>query len=66
MIQLLFTVLANVLIFIIFKHFQHYRVDTFQAIVVNYLFFFWYLFLSHPERRLCYYFNIQYKEYTSL
>ncbi len=37
MIYILLTVLANALIFVIFKKYNHYRVDTFQAIVFNYL-----------------------------
>ena len=37
MIYLLCSIIASTLIFIIFKLFDHYRVNTLQAIIVNYL-----------------------------
>jgi len=40
MFYILLTVLANVLIFVLFKLFDRYHIDTFQAITVNYLFAF--------------------------
>lgn len=40
MIYIALTVLANVLIFILFKLFDKYHINTFQAIIVNYLFAF--------------------------
>lgn len=40
MIYIILSVLVNTLLFIIFKLFDKYKVDTFQAIVVNYFFAF--------------------------
>ena len=37
MIYLLFSILASTLIFIIFKSFDKFKINTLQAIVINYL-----------------------------
>lgn len=36
MIALLLTILSSTIIFVVFKYFAHYKIDTFQAIIFNY------------------------------
>ncbi len=51
MIYIVLSVLVNALLFIIFKLFDKYKVDTFQAIVFNYLFAF---FVAYSQSDVSY------------
>lgn len=50
MIFILLSVLFNAAIFVVFKLFDKYKIDTFQAIVINYYFAFAVAFFSSENR----------------